>query len=134
MKPARSDILSVAAVLIAFTALAAETLIEPAGPLAPSPTNQPASPAAGSRAFTNQLGTGTFDFKPGLPHKTIIHLPAAPEMLPPGIYLTKPYTCILMVPGPQHDDGCMNRWTAPTEPMPVLRPDLKTVPLGRHDQ
>jgi hypothetical protein len=55
---------------------------------------------------------------------------------PPGVYLTKPYTCLLMVPGPQHDDCCMNRWTAPVPaaPLPVLRPDLKTVPLGRSNE
>jgi hypothetical protein len=55
---------------------------------------------------------------------------------PPGVYLTKPCTSMLMVPGPQPDDGCMNRWMAPipAAPMPVLRPDLKTVPLGRTDE
>jgi len=52
--------------------------------------------------------------------------------LPPGVYLTKPYTCMVKVPGAMHDDIAVHRATVPTNStMPVLRPKLKAVPLGR---
>jgi hypothetical protein len=50
--------------------------------------------------------------------------------LPAGVYLTRPYTCMVKVPGGHPDDTCLHDQFKPTEPMPVLRPDLKTVPLG----
>jgi hypothetical protein len=44
---------------------------------------------------------------------------------------TRPYTYRVKVPGAHPDDTCLHGQVKPTEPMPVLRPDLKTVPLGQ---
>ena len=54
--------------------------------------------------------------------------------LPPGVYLTKPYTCMLMVPGAVDDGIFQHHPPLPNPPMPILRPDLKLVPLGRPDK
>jgi hypothetical protein len=52
-------------------------------------------------------------------------------ILPPGVYLTKPYTCMVKVPGATHDEMCQNPPPAPNLPMQILQPDLNSVPLGR---
>lgn len=54
--------------------------------------------------------------------------------LPPGVYLTEPYTCMVMKPGAMHDDIMVGKVTAPTNSMPIIRPKLKAVPLGQPGQ
>lgn len=54
--------------------------------------------------------------------------------LPPGVYLTKPYTCIVKVPEAVLDDMAVRRATVPTNTMPVIRPKLKAVPLGQPEK
>jgi hypothetical protein len=50
---------------------------------------------------------------------------------PPGIYVTKPYACMVKSPDATYDDICQNPPPVPNQPMQILRPDLKFVPLGR---
>lgn len=54
----------------------------------------------------------------------------AVRAMPPGVYLTKPYTCMLMVPGGVDDGIFQHHPPLPNPPMQILRPDLKLVPLG----
>jgi hypothetical protein len=49
--------------------------------------------------------------------------------LPPGVYVTKPYVCMILVPGASRDDISQNRQPSLNPPMPVIRPDIKIVPL-----
>jgi hypothetical protein len=53
---------------------------------------------------------------------------AAPIL--PGLYQSKPYTCLVRVPGPHPDDKCIvGGGVAGTElNMPMLRPELRLVP------
>jgi hypothetical protein len=53
---------------------------------------------------------------------------AQPRPLAPGVYLTKPYTCMVMVPGRQADD-CMAGKVESHPCMPTSRPGLQFVPL-----
>lgn len=75
--------------------------------------------------FTNSILPGTNEL-PHLKMKTLDDF----STLPPGVYLTKPYTCMVKVPDSVHDDIAVRRVTVPTNSMPVLRPKLKAVPLG----
>lgn len=71
--------------------------------------------------------------------------PAAPETnsvmgrLPPGVYETRPYAGIVIVPGPQHDDcsvlGAGSPYPASRMPiihpkMDVIHPHIEVVPKG----
>jgi len=76
--------------------------------------------------YTNSILPGTNE----LPRLNIKNLGDF-SSLPPGVYLTKPYTCMVKVPGATHDDIAVRKVTVPTNStMPVLRPDLKAVPPG----
>jgi hypothetical protein len=76
--------------------------------------------------FTNSILPGTNE----LPRLSARKLDGFP-FLPPGVYLTKPYTCMVKVPGSTHDDIAVRKAIVPTNSMPVLRPNLKAVPLGQ---
>ena len=52
--------------------------------------------------------------------------PSAPA---PGVYRTEPYTCIVIVPGGHADDKSVIHPAEPGPNMPVLKPDLRFVPL-----
>jgi hypothetical protein len=54
--------------------------------------------------------------------------PNTPNALPPGVYESEPYKCIVVVPGPQWDDRCLVSGGDPTAPMPVRKPELRLVP------
>lgn len=47
----------------------------------------------------------------------------------PGLYLTKPYTCMMLVPGPYPDD-CVLPGTTNKTTIPTIKPDLKFIPLA----
>jgi hypothetical protein len=80
--------------------------------------------------FTNSILPGTNEL-PRLETKNLDGF----SSLPPGVYLTKPYTCMVKVPGEVHDNIAEHHVTVPTNyTMPVLHPDLKAVPLGRPDK
>ncbi len=59
----------------------------------------------------------------------------APELLKPGVYEASPYTCIVIVPGPQPDDKCIigrggAGGTTVDPRMPILKPELRLIPHG----
>jgi hypothetical protein len=76
--------------------------------------------------FTNSILPGANEL-PRLQTKNLDDIAS----LPPGVYLTKPYTCMVMKPGAMHDDSALKNLTVPTNSMPVLRPEMKAVPLGQ---
>jgi len=51
-----------------------------------------------------------------------------PRTLPPGIYETAPYSCIVVVPGPHADDRCVLVPSSRGFPTPVIRPGLQFIP------
>ena len=53
---------------------------------------------------------------------------------PPGIYLTRPFSMMLRVPGPAHDDIMVFPQNQPEPPIRIIRPKLKTMPLGQTNQ
>ncbi len=67
----------------------------------------------GVRVYTNVLPALT-------PRK------GAPAILAPGVYETKPFSCIVVAPGP-HPDDKMVKPAAPLE-MPTAKPDLQFIP------
>lgn len=65
--------------------------------------------------------------------------PAAPESLPlqnpgtnaaphPGVFLAKPYSCLIIVPGPGPDDKCVLSPGMKHERMPLVSPELRLLP------
>src|SRR5215471_6599865 len=47
----------------------------------------------------------------------------------PGVYKTEPYACIVIVPGGHPDDQSVIHPPDPAPNMPVLKPELRFVPL-----
>lgn len=45
-----------------------------------------------------------------------------------GVYLTSPYTCLVVVPGEHIDDRCVRSIGNPDPAMPVVKPSLKLIP------
>ncbi len=56
-------------------------------------------------------------------------VPSAPPGLRPGVYRTEPYGCIVVVPGPHPDDRCLHNPGDGRFSMPIIRPELRFVPL-----
>lgn len=51
--------------------------------------------------------------------------------LKPGVYKTSPYTCLVLVPGPQHDDACiLGPGTIGMEKMPVIQGGVNFIPYS----
>jgi hypothetical protein len=59
-----------------------------------------------------------------------IVVPAAPPIIPPGVYKTTPYSCIVVVPGPHPDDKCIVNPGSGNSPMPIIKPDVRFIPWG----
>lgn len=59
-----------------------------------------------------------------------IVMPSAPTAMPPGVYKTFPYSCIVVVPGPHPDDRCIVNPSGGNDPMPIIKPDLQFIPWG----
>lgn len=76
---------------------------------------------------TNRLGSfGSRTFQtPQQPKPSNI----ATNGLAPGIYKTEPYTCIVIVPGEHPDDKMAIHLPDQGSRMPVLKPDLRFVPV-----
>jgi hypothetical protein len=51
-----------------------------------------------------------------------------PLRLKPGVYQTRPYAIILIVPGSEHDDCCVNSGINGNSRMPNAKPDVQAVP------
>ncbi len=57
-----------------------------------------------------------------------------PDEIPfstPGVYRIEPFSLMMRVPGPAHDDIMMFPQNQPEPPIRIIRPELKTVPLGQ---
>jgi hypothetical protein len=55
--------------------------------------------------------------------KTDLKVPA------PGVYKTEPYACIVIVPGEHPDDKCVIHPPEPVPNMPVVKPELRFIPV-----
>jgi len=55
--------------------------------------------------------------------------PSAPSAIPPGVYRTFPYSCIVVVPGPHPDDLYIVNPGGGNDPMPIIKPELQFIPL-----
>lgn len=53
--------------------------------------------------------------------------------LAPGVYITKPYSCMVMVPGAQPDDCSILPAQIPPHSIPNAKPKLKFDPLPPAD-
>lgn len=58
-----------------------------------------------------------------------LSLPSLPRNIPAGVYKTVPYSCIVVVPGPYPDDRCVVRPGGGDFSMPIIKPDLRFIPL-----
>jgi len=89
--------------------------------------------------LSNQPQGRLFDSLPPTPQEPLLETPPGkiPEQnfsngrLPPGVYETKPYAGIVIVPGPEHDDGSVLGAgnTNAFSHMPVLKPNMEIIPL-----
>jgi hypothetical protein len=50
--------------------------------------------------------------------------------LKPGVYQTRPYDIVLIVPESGLDDGCVNGGINSNSKMPVINPNLQAVPVS----
>ncbi len=101
---------------------------EPRQSLPPAPLNS----TGGPWVLTNSggLGSNVLAFV-GRPRLSVLgRLPPGHSIAPPGVYESKPYKSIIIVPGPHPDDRCLIP-AVPTEPMPTLRPGLRLIPRGK---
>ena len=54
----------------------------------------------------------------------------SPTRVPPGVYRTAPYSCIVVVPGPNLDDRFIVNPGGGSLSMPTIKPDLRFIPLN----
>lgn len=61
----------------------------------------------------------------------IVHLGGPRSVFPlkPGVYQTRPFAMILIVPKRGIDDGCIAGTTGAGSRMPVVKPEQRTVPI-----
>ena len=52
-----------------------------------------------------------------------------PKLALPGVYRTEPYACIVLVPERQADDCSVVKPTDRGSAMPVIKPDLRFIPM-----
>ncbi len=55
--------------------------------------------------------------------------PVTPQPLEPGIYQTRPYAIMLVVPKSGLDDRCVMKATGAGSKMPVVKPGVRAVPV-----
>ena len=72
--------------------------------------------------------------QPGFKVQTVapsnhLSLLSPPRSIPPGVYKTAPYSCIVVVPGPHPDDRCIVGPGDGDYSMPIIKPDLRFIPL-----
>ncbi len=60
----------------------------------------------------------------------VIVAPSTSRAIPPGVYKTVPYSCIVVVPGPCPDDRAIVSPGGGDYSMPIIRPDLRFIPWG----
>ena len=86
-----------------------------------------AAAPASTNLFRVTVGTNSFWVSPGANSRTV-KAPAQAFPLKPGVYETKPYSCIVVVPGPHPDDIALVPPPAGAEAMPTVKPDLQFIP------
>jgi hypothetical protein len=94
--------------------------------LAATLTNE--EPSLNSQPFSNE--TSQLHFAPLSP-APIVH-PGGPSPAPPltpGVYQTRPFAMILIVPKRGLDDGCIVGTTSAGSKMPVIKPELRAAPV-----
>lgn len=100
---------SCALLLVALATLAEITKAPPGSfKLVPSPL------------FTNSILPQKSEL-PSLPLKKLDEF----SSLPPGVYVTEPYACMVKIPGAAGDDIARLEHSLPTNAMPILRPELR---------
>ncbi len=70
--------------------------------------------------FTNSILPQTSELS-SLPVKKLDDF----SSLPPGVYVTEPYACMVKIPGATGDDIARLNRALPTNAMPILRPELR---------
>ena len=114
--------LAIAAVITNVAALDTNSAPKTAVQLAPSPQLR----------YTNLL-TSSIPTLRGSQFR--FNLPVAPAKPPasnspaPGVYITEPYTCIVVVPDRHPDEASAVNPTQRTAPMPTIQPDVRLIPL-----
>jgi hypothetical protein len=109
-------------------------------PCPPGTSPHPLLATASNRAFRIQplppghrspplavLPTGVTNLYWNLRSNQIVR-PSAPSAIPPVVYRTFPYGCIVVVPGPHPDDLCNVNPGGGKDPMPVIKPELQLIP------
>jgi len=95
--------------------------------VAGAPTNQP--PLLATPPLVD--GSTNFFLKP-LKAVPIVRLggnPGMPQPLQPSVYQTRPYSIILVVPKTGLDDHCVASATGANSRMPVVKPELRLIPI-----
>jgi hypothetical protein len=98
---------------------------------APAAVKPPSlNPQTGGRIILSTNANGTIRAYT-IPAPATGNLPLTNQAtLAPGIYKTEPYACIVIVPGPHPDDrSLIQPPSTPSDPMPVIKPDLRFVPV-----
>jgi hypothetical protein len=70
----------------------------------------------------------TFRFPNSVP-RVLTEQPSASQPLKSGVYQSKPYTCMVLVPKPTGDDCCRSGILNTNSSMTILKPDLQLVPV-----
>ena len=64
----------------------------------------------------------------GAGQSNYIVAPVAQPKVQPGLYKTEPYSCVVLVPGPQMDDRSIVNPGGGHSPMPTITPGLRFIP------
>jgi hypothetical protein len=73
--------------------------------------------------FTNAILLGT-NLSPNLEFKTLPEISGSS----PGVYVTRPYSMMVKVPGAQPDDISIHPPTAPHPALRIIKPEMQLVP------
>ena len=106
----------------------------------PATTPRPGSPESNA-VVIRPSGTNSLIPLPGpawqrlligqrTPQLTPLQPPASSDQLPAGVYKTLPYTCIVIVPAPHLDYGCIVEPGASGFSMPIIKPDIRFIPIA----
>jgi hypothetical protein len=115
MKPAMKFVL-----LAVFVSVSGIVIAQMAA-LTPSQTAQPPSiltvPTNGSLTLSNSLPDVSME------------LPLTSQPPKPGVYQSKPYTCIVLVPKPTQDNCCPGGILNTNSRMTIFKPDSQLIPV-----
>jgi hypothetical protein len=75
--------------------------------------------------FTNAIILGT-NLSPNLEFKTLPEIPGSS----PGVYVTRPYSMMVLVPGAHPDDILIHPRPAPNPTIRIIKPEMEMVPAA----